>query len=115
MRRETALDQLEEMAYDAAIRMQKAVEAGEVPVTPVYLASIEKAHRMITSGLKANPLDEENLEDEELLLRLVETTDRLRRKIQRKQELERADRPLARLKDRADDDIELPDGKGLDS
>lgn len=89
MQRETALDELEEMALDAAQRLKKALEAGEVPISATYLSAIEKAHRMITSGLKANPLDEGDLTDEELLLKLVETTERLKRKIQRKQELDR--------------------------
>lgn len=84
-RKEQTLDALEEMAWDACCRMRRTVEETGM-VAPAFLAAVEKCHRMVSSSLKANPLGEEDLPDEELLLKLVETTDRLRRKLQRKQE-----------------------------
>lgn len=95
VRRETALDEVEELAYKAVCRMRDELDENpEQPVPALYIKALKDLHAMLRDGLKANPLDEENLEPEELLARLTEMSERVRRRIQRARELEIEGKPL---------------------
>lgn len=88
MKREDALSDIEQMAYDAIVRLKRDLDGdAPFPITPGYIKMLKDTHALITSGMKNNPLGEE-MEPEELLIRLEEIKGRLQRKVAQKRGLE---------------------------
>lgn len=88
MKREDALSDIEQMAYDAIVRLKKELDGdAPFPITPGYIKMLKDTHALIMNGMKNNPLGEE-MEPEELLIRLEEIKGRLQKKVAQKRGLE---------------------------
>lgn len=103
MKRDEALDKIEELAFNAVLRLEQDMErCPEVPVSPQFIRMLKDAHGLIMAGMKNSPLGED-MEPEELLIRLEEIKGRLQKKVLQKRVLnesnvvdmaERRTRPL---------------------
>lgn len=88
MKREDALSDIEQMAYEAIVRLKKELDGdAPFPITPGYIKMLKDTHALIMNGMKNNPLGEE-MEPEELLIRLEEIKGRLQKKVAQKRGLE---------------------------
>jgi hypothetical protein len=88
VKREDALSDIEQMAYDAIVRLKKELDGdAPFPITPGYIKMLKDTHALIMNGMKNNPLGED-MEPEELLIRLEEIKGRLQKKVAQKRGLE---------------------------
>lgn len=83
MKREDALDKIEEMAFDAILRLERDLLSDSFPITPGYIKMLKDTHALIMAGMKNSPLGED-MEPEEMLIKLEEIKARLQKKVLQK-------------------------------